>query len=99
MARVRVVAWSKSRLWGRLDQPLDEAAEPVMSSEGDVWVCGGCGEWSSGCGLLQGTMGRWALKGLRSRLRAWWVTRAPVGYAVTPRIRARRVACSTAKNT
>ena len=33
-----------------------------------------------------------------SRLRACWVSQAPVGWAVTPRMCTRRVACSMTKN-
>ena len=33
-----------------------------------------------------------------SRLRASWVSQAPVGWAVTPRMCTRRVACSMTKN-
>ena len=33
-----------------------------------------------------------------SRLRACWVTQAPVGWAVTPRMCTRRLACSMTKN-
>ena len=32
------------------------------------------------------------------RLRACWVSQAPVGWAVTPRMCTRRVACSMTKN-
>ena len=33
-----------------------------------------------------------------SRLRACWVSQAPMGWAVTPRMCMRRVACSMTKN-
>jgi hypothetical protein len=41
---------------------------------------------------------RWASSRSMTRLRACWVSQAPVGCAVTPRMCTRRVACSMTKN-
>ena len=72
----------------RLDDPDVGRGEHGVEGGGELGVAVADQEPEATAGVIE----------IHERLRACWVSHAPVGWAVTPRMCTRRVACSMTKN-